>query len=59
MIMLMTCVLGLEPLCCPPDKEPLPDVPQDALPRPETDVLDTANPDHNACVIPGPFDGIA
>jgi len=59
LMIILTCAIGLEPLCCPPDKEPLPEPPGPALPRPEVDANDTANPDQNVCIIPGAFDGIA
>ena len=58
-LLTLTCSLGLEPWCCPPDKEPLPDSSQPEAPRPEIDAMDTANPDHNVCIISADFDGIA
>ena len=59
MILLLACTLGLEPFCCPPDKDISSDPSQPGAPRPEVDVLDTANPDHNVCIISADFDGIA
>jgi hypothetical protein len=56
---LLACNLGLEPMCCPPDKVPLPDSPGPSHPIPEVDAVDTANPDHNVCIISADFDGIA
>jgi len=54
-LLALACTLGLEPWCCPPDKDPL----QPPPPRPEIDVMDTANPDQNICIISADFDGIA
>jgi len=39
MLLLAACELGLEPWCCPPDKER----PSPAPTRPEGDVMDTGN----------------
>ena len=58
-LLLLACNLGLEPMCCPPDKVPLPDSPGPSHPIPEVDAVDTANPDHNVCIISADFDGIA
>jgi hypothetical protein len=57
-LLLMACELGLEPMCCPPDKEPFPDASHPEPPRPEVDVMDTAAPDKNICIISVDFDSI-
>ena len=49
-ILLWTCGLGLEPMCCPPPRAP--ESEDGAItPQPFLESMDTGNPDKNVCII--------